>query len=97
MAYFDGIDTLPNVQNVAAPVSRLFTAEVGLHYTLLRRSLGAVDDEKGMTGELVLYSASQVHGDFIPRLAPLDLGFALPLPTRRSGLQHRRALGRSAR
>ncbi len=79
VAYFDGIDTLPNFQNVAAPVSRLFTAEVGLHYTLLRRSLGAVDDEKGMTGELVL-SASQVHGDFIPQArGGLNLGFALPL------------------
>ena len=79
-AYFEGIDTLPNAQNVAAPVDRLFTAEVGLHYSQLRRSLGAVDDEKGIAWEAVFY-LSQVHGDLIPAVrGGLDLGFALPIP-----------------
>jgi hypothetical protein len=79
VAFFDGIDTLPDAQNVAVPVGRLFTAEVGLHYTHVRRSLGAVDDEKGITGEIVAY-ASQVHDEFIPAVrGGLDVGFALPV------------------
>jgi len=80
VAFYDQLDTLPNFQNIAAPVDRLVTAEVGLHYTLLRRSLGAVDDEKGLAWQLVL-DASQVHGDIIPQArAGLDFGFPLPLP-----------------
>jgi hypothetical protein len=80
VAFFDGIDTLPNAQNIPAPVGRLFAGEVGLHYSYLRRSLGAVDDEKGIAWELV-FSATQVHGDFIPAgRGGLDLGFALPVP-----------------
>ena len=80
VAFFNGSDRLPTNQNVVAPVDRLFTAEVGLHYTQVRRSLGAVDDEKGIAWEVVLY-ASHVHGDLIPAArAGLDLGFALPVP-----------------
>jgi hypothetical protein len=80
LAFYDQLDTLPNFQNVAAPVDRLITAEVGLFYSRLRRSLGAVDDEKGLAWELVL-DASQVHGDVIPAArAGLSFGFPLPLP-----------------
>jgi hypothetical protein len=45
-AYYDQIDTLPNAQNVETNFTRLVTGTVALHYTDLRRSLGAVDDEK---------------------------------------------------
>jgi hypothetical protein len=80
VAFYDQLDTLPNFQNVAAPVDRLVTVEVGLHYSLLRRSLGAVDDEKGLDWELVL-DANGVHSDVIPSIrAGLRLGFPLPLP-----------------
>jgi hypothetical protein len=80
VAYYDGIDTLPSFQNVGAPVDHLATAEVGLHYKLLRRSLGAVDDEKGLAWEVVL-EGTQVHGDTIPRgRVGLLFGYPLPLP-----------------
>ena len=48
VAYYDKIDTLPNAQNVETTFTRLVTGEVGLHYTDVRRSIGAVDDEKGV-------------------------------------------------
>ena len=53
VAYYDQIDTLPNAQNVDSGFTRLVTGEVGLSYTDLRRSLGAVDDEKGVAWSLV--------------------------------------------
>jgi hypothetical protein len=78
-AYYDQIDTLPNAQNVDTNFTRLTTGEVGLHYTDLRRSQGAVDDEKGLAWTLVL-STSRVNGEITPQLrGTLDLGFALPI------------------
>lgn len=80
VAFFDKIDALPDFQNVAATVDRLATVTAGLHYSLLRRSLGAVDDEKGLAWELVA-DANLVREQLLPRArAGLDLGFALPLP-----------------
>ena len=54
LAYYDKIDTLPTAQNVGTPFSRLLTGEVALRYTDVRRSLGAVEDEKGITSAAVL-------------------------------------------
>ena len=80
VAYYDKIDTLPNAQNIATSFTQLATAEIGLHYTDLQRSLGAVDDEKGVTWELVYYG-SHVPGETAPQFrAGLDLGFPVPLP-----------------
>ncbi|MGZ6144173.1 MAG: hypothetical protein ACXWLM_12600, partial [Myxococcales bacterium] len=79
-AFYDQLDALPNFQNVAILVDRLITAEVGLYYKLLRKSLGAVDDEKGLAWELVL-DASQATGTPVPQArAGLDFGLPLPLP-----------------
>jgi hypothetical protein len=80
LEYYDKIDTLPNAQNIGTPFTRLLTAKVGLHYTDVRRSLGAVDDEKGITWDAVIKGdrvrdevPAQIYGSF-------DYGFALPLP-----------------
>ena len=54
LEYYDKIDTLPNAQNVNTTFTRLATAQVGLHYTDVRRSLGAVDDEKGLAWDIVV-------------------------------------------
>ncbi len=79
LAYYDKIDTLPNAQNVETNFTRLFQGEVGLHYTDLQRSLGAVDDEKGMNWALV-YKGSRVSGELTPQFrGELDFGFALPM------------------
>lgn len=78
-AFYDRLDTLPGSQNVATTATRLRTGGAGLYFTDVRRSLGAVDDEKGLTWNVALY-ANHASGETIPRLsAGLDFGLALPL------------------
>jgi hypothetical protein len=79
LAYYDKIDTLPNAQNVDTTFTRLVQGEVGLHYTDVRRSLGAVDGEKGISWR---WSAkgSQAKARSRPRSGTLDVGFPLPIP-----------------
>jgi hypothetical protein len=80
VAYYDQIDTLPNAQNVETTFTRLLTSEIGLHYTDVQRSLGAVDDEKGILGTLI-YNGNWVSGQNSPQLhATFDYGIPLPLP-----------------
>lgn len=79
LAYYDGIDTLPNAQNVGTPFTRLLVGQIGLHYTDVRRSLGAVDDEKGITWEAVA-KVNRVQDETPAQLrGSLDYGFALPI------------------
>jgi len=79
LAYYDKIDTLPNAQNVETTFTRLVTGQVGMHYTDVRRSIGAVDDEKGVAWSLVA-KGSQATGQVTPQIyGTLDLGFALPI------------------
>jgi len=76
--YYDKIDTLPNAQNIATPFSRLVAGRIGLHYSDVRRSQGAVDDERGMLWNLQLDS-NFADGSTIPQLyGNLDLGVSLP-------------------
>ncbi|HLX31021.1 MAG TPA: hypothetical protein VKV24_21295 [Casimicrobiaceae bacterium] len=77
--YYDKIDTLPSAQNVGTPFTQLLIGKVGLLYTDLRRSQGAVDDEKGLKWDAVVWANHvtdetpvQLHGTF-------DYGFALPI------------------
>ncbi|MGE5169321.1 MAG: hypothetical protein ACM3JC_03000 [Rudaea sp.] len=79
LEYYDHIDTLPNAQNVAAAFTRLTVAQIGLHSSDVRQSLGAVDDEKGVAWDLVA-KVNKVEDEY-PALvrANLDYGFALPI------------------
>ena len=77
LAVYDQLDALPGFQNVSAPFDRLVTGEVSLSYALRRRSLGAVDDEKGLAWELVV-GGSVVHDAVIPQArGGLEFGFPL--------------------
>ena len=79
VAYYGRMDALPDFQNVAATFDRLATVETGLHYTFVRKSLAAVDDEKGVAWN-VIATGNHVHGDNIGQVrGALDLGVALPL------------------
>jgi len=78
IAHYDDIDTLPVNQNVASGVTRLSSIEAGLYYTHVRRSLGAVDDEKGLASQVVL-SANYADQQLKPQLrGGFDFGIALP-------------------
>lgn len=79
IAFYDKIDALPDYQNVDATFDRLVTGQVGLFYSHMRKSLGAVDEEKGFAWQAVL-SANHVNGKTIPQLrGGFDYGYALPI------------------
>ena len=79
LAWYDNLDALPAFQNVRATSSRLATAHAGLYYTDVRKSKGAVDAEKGVTGEAVL-DVNRANGRVTPLFhGAFDFGFALPL------------------
>ncbi|HVF64645.1 MAG TPA: hypothetical protein VNE58_11685, partial [Casimicrobiaceae bacterium] len=91
VALYGKIDTLPDAQNVQTNFSRLLTGEAGIHYTNTRRSIGSVEDEKGIaTGAAV--TVNRVNGETLAQLrATFDYGFDLPLPN--SSLWLRTAAG----
>ena len=92
-AFYDKIDTLPNAQNVGATFTQLLTAKLGLHYTDVRRSLGAVDDEQGIAWALVLNGSHTRAGTPVQLVGSLDYG--LPLPLAHSSIWLRSAAGAS--
>ena len=93
IAGYGGLDRLPDFQNVATPFSTFLTGRISLTYSRLERSLGAVDDEKGIRWQL----ASQgnfANETFYPRVyGTLDYGFLTPL--RNSPVWIRTSLGKS--
>jgi len=77
-AYYTGLDTLPNNQNVPTSFEDLASLAVNLNYTHTRKSLGAVDHEKGFRWN-VAGLADYADSEFVPKIyAGLDFGFALP-------------------
>ncbi|MGE5615950.1 MAG: TolB family protein, partial [Bacillota bacterium] len=77
--YYNNLDALPGFQNVRATSPRLTTVDAGLYYTDAWRSRGAVDDEKGVLADAVLFT-NYAHGNVIPQLrGDFDFGFALPI------------------
>lgn len=79
LGYFDHIDTLPNAQNVGTGFTRLETAQVGLHYTFVRKSLGFVDDEKGIKWDAVVKASHIATGTTTQVRGNFDYGFQLPI------------------
>lgn len=78
-AYYTGLDTLPDNQNVPTTYSSIVKGSVRLAYTDTRRSQGSVDHEKGWRWKLAA-SGDHAEGVTVPKLlGGLDFGFALPL------------------
>ena len=89
------LDQLPEFQNVAVDVSRLFTVQAGLSYTDARSSLGHVDDEAGRRWS-VIFQNHYIEGTAVPRIhGTFDRGFALPAG--HSSIWFRNAAGYSPR
>ena len=78
-AYYTGLDTLPNNQNRPTFFFEdIFRVKTGLKYTDTRKSLGAVDHEKGWRWN-VDFRIDRSDFDTIPKVrGGLDFGFALP-------------------
>ncbi len=79
LAYFTGLDTLPGNQNVPTLFYEdILHGQLELNYTHTRKSLGAVDHEKGWRWDIVA-TADHANNETIPKLRlGLDFGFALP-------------------
>ena len=91
VAYYDKIDTLPGAQNVATTFDRLLTGEIALRYSDVRRSLGAVEDEKGVTWSAVATGYRMEESTVTQLRGGLDAG--LPLPLGHSSVWSRSAAG----
>jgi hypothetical protein len=78
--FYDRIDTLPWAQNIPTDFNRMFTLAAGLRFQELRKSLGAIEDEKGATASLIAH-AHHANGETTPQVtAHFDWGVALPQP-----------------
>ena len=85
------IDALPRYQDVPASIDKLSSLEARLGYSNVRRSLGAVDDEKGFKWNIATL-ANHADGDTIPKIGGnFDFGIALPL--KNSSIWFRNAAG----
>ena len=77
-SHHTGMDALPRYQDIPATFDTLSSLYADLNYSHVKRSLGAVDDEKGFTWRLGT-ALNHVDSDTIPKiLAGFDFGFALP-------------------
>lgn len=78
-AWYGGLERLPYNQNVLATFDEYGAATVSLDYRRLQRSIGAVDDEKGVSWSLGL-EANLVNEDFYGRgTAELNVGMLTPI------------------
>ncbi len=84
IAYYTGLDTLPGNQNVDAQFEDLLSLRGGLNYENVKKSLGAVDHEKGIQWDLVGY-ADRANGRLIPKIRG-GFNFGVALPIRHSSL-----------
>jgi len=92
-SYYGGLDTVPDYQNVRAPYREYSTLKAQMAYQDLRRTPGAVEEERGYKWSLAA-SGSRVNGENFPRVsATFDAGALLPLG--HSSLWLRTAAGKS--
>lgn len=80
VAYYTGLNALPGNQNVGVQaIEHIFAFDIGLDYTHTRKSIGAVDHEKGIEWGLQLSATDSDLGRVWQPRAEFDFGFALPL------------------
>jgi hypothetical protein len=79
VALYKGLDTLPTSQNVQVQsFDELLRARFGLDYTNTRKSLGAVDHEKGWRWDIQATLDEVNNSSFNKFRAGVDFGIALP-------------------
>jgi hypothetical protein len=75
--HYSDMDELPGYQSVTATHKQMLTSSLSFVYSDIRRSPGAVDDEKGVSGSIDL-SGSALASAFYPRIsASGNLGIPL--------------------
>lgn len=95
LAWYAGLTSLPGAQNVAVSDDRLVTAETGVYWQDLRRSLGAVEDEKGLLASATVSLGRSAGRVVTQPLLRLDAG--LPVEGwRHASVWSRTAVGGTA-
>ncbi|MFQ5708884.1 MAG: hypothetical protein ACE5HO_15615 [bacterium] len=90
---YGNLEKLPDFQNVAATFDKLLSAKASFDYKYVRRSLGAVDDEKGVKWQLVSQS-NYVNSEIFPRVYS-NFDYGIPLPMGHSSIWLRSSMGYS--
>lgn len=90
---YAGLERLPDYQNVVATYSELLTTRVSLDYEFVQKSLGSVDEEKGIRWQLAAQN-DYVNKKFI-FLMYNNFDFGIPLPIDHSSVWLRTSLGYS--
>ncbi|MEX1275216.1 MAG: hypothetical protein WEE20_04745 [Bacteroidota bacterium] len=90
---YGDMDRLPDFQNVLTSFNRFFSVGGRLNYEYVRKSLAAVDEEKGTRWGLALYNNTVRGSNFQLLSGTFDIGTLLPID--HSSLWLRTASGKS--
>ena len=76
---YGGLEKLPDYQNIDAALDNFILARLGLKYDNVKKSLGAVDEEKGIKLNLRSYTYA-IRNKLYPHLySNFDVGLLLPI------------------
>lgn len=90
-AVYGDLETLPGYQNVDMQINQLFYGNAELHYSLLRKSLGSIEDEAGIDTKL-MFDASYANEDVFPRIMA-NINYGILGPTKNSSIWLRSSAG----
>jgi hypothetical protein len=90
---FWGLERLPEFQNISTSFDNFWSLDARLNYQNLAKSLGSVDDEKGLLWQGAAH-ANHVRGKAYPRLNT-NLAYGFLLPINHSSVWLRSSLGYS--
>lgn len=90
---YGGLERLPDFQNVGATFDKLLSARISLDYEYVRKSLGAVDAEKGVKWQVISHN-NYVNYRFFPRIYT-NFHYGVPLPLDHSSIWLRGSAGYS--
>jgi hypothetical protein len=93
VAGYGGLERLPDFQNVPTSFDEFYTASAELRYQYTRKTIGAVEHEKGLEWKLVS-SNSLVKSELFP-LVHGELSYGALLPVDHTSLWLRTAVGHS--
>ncbi len=93
LAAYGDLETLPSYQNVESDYKNIYVGTLSWHKSYLRKSLGAIEPEKGYDWNVIAYT-SFAKNTFYPQFVNnFDLGFLLPM--RNTALWFRTSVGQS--
>jgi len=93
LGVYGDLEKLPSFQNIESPYTELYTFTGNLHYTHLRKSLGAIENEQGFEWDFYATSYLAKKSFYPAVISNQDFGFLLPW--RNSSFWLRTSLGNS--